>query len=120
MASIKGKPGRWILLACVALLGCAGALWVLIAGPGRVKKQLAPIAKSAVDGITRPRPPYVLNQADQQVLAKARQRAEDFRRGQARLTLLDAQGRTLAPGTPVRYRLAKHAFGFGNYDAAES
>lgn len=114
------KIWRWSLLACLLLTLSGIVLWVLMVGPSRVKKQLAPIAQSTIDEIMRPRPPYVFNRDDQQLLQEARQRIEDIRQGQATLTLLDGDGQTLPSGTRIRYRLAKHAFGFGNYDPADS
>lgn len=120
MAMTKHRIWRWSLLTCVLMTLSGIVLWVLIAGPSRVKKQLAPIAKSTMDEIMRPRPPYTFDSEDQRLLQEARQRIEGFRQGQATLRLLDAKEQALVPGTRIRYRLAKHAFGFGNYDPAET
>jgi len=120
MTMTNRRTWLWIIRVFTLLTCCGLVWWVLVLGPNRVKQHLAPIAKSTIDEIMRPRPPYVFNRDDQQLLREARKRIEDVRRGQATLTLLDDDGQTLPPGTGIRYRLAKHAFGFGNYDPANS
>jgi hypothetical protein len=120
MASTHRKTW-FIVLLTSALCLCAGlGAWILIVGPQHAKKQLAPIAKSTIDEIVRPRPPYELSGEERQILQQARERSATMRRGRATLTLLDDRGKALPEGTRVRYRLAKHAFGLGNYDAAQS
>jgi len=49
----------------------------------------------------------------EKTLSEAERRIEQYRKGEIRLTLVDAEGKTLPAGTEVRIEQANHAFLFG-------
>lgn len=94
-----------------------GALaWSL--GPNRVGSWFVPAAEGLGVDLWRryDRPPYRFTDSDRAVLAAAEARIDERRNRPRVLRLLDADGNPVPAGTAVRYRLARHAFGFNNFD----